>query len=69
MDELIATIKLIKSTDFKVEDGNIDFHRHVQLLFQRDILLANFAAKCAGRRSASDFMDSLPGGSAERGTW
>jgi hypothetical protein len=29
VDELIATIKFIKSTDFKVEDVNIDLHRCV----------------------------------------
>jgi hypothetical protein len=27
VDELISTIKLIKSTDFKVEDVNIDLHK------------------------------------------
>ena len=29
VDELISTIKLIKSTDFKVEDVNIDLHKRV----------------------------------------
>ena len=29
VDESIATIKLIKSTDFKVEDVNVDLHRRV----------------------------------------
>ena len=29
VDELIATIKLIKSTDFKVEDVNVDLHKRV----------------------------------------
>ena len=29
MDELIAIIKLIKSTDFKVEDVNGDLHKRV----------------------------------------
>ena len=28
-DELIATIKLIKSTDFNVEDVNVDLHKRV----------------------------------------
>ena len=28
-EELIATIKLIKSTDFKVEDVNVDLHKRV----------------------------------------
>jgi hypothetical protein len=28
-DELIATINLIKSTDFKVEDVNVDLHKRV----------------------------------------
>ncbi len=28
-EELIATIKLIKSTDFKVKDVNVDLHKHV----------------------------------------
>ena len=29
MDELISTIKLIKSADFKVDDVNIDIHKRV----------------------------------------
>jgi hypothetical protein len=28
-DELIAKIHLIKSTDFKVQDGNVDLHKRV----------------------------------------
>ncbi len=30
VDELIFTIKLIKSTDFKVEDVNVDLHKRVE---------------------------------------
>ena len=29
VDELVATINLIKSTDFKVEDVNVDLHKRV----------------------------------------
>ncbi len=29
LDESIATINLIESTDFKVEDVNVNLHKHV----------------------------------------
>ncbi len=29
IEELVSTIKLIKSADFKVEDANVDLHKQV----------------------------------------
>ncbi len=39
VDELISTIKLIKWTDFKVKDVNVDLHKRVAAALQGGILL------------------------------
>ncbi len=66
VDELISTIKLIKSTDFKVGDVNVDLHRRVAAAIAKGSFSSHKnAGKRSGWRSGPDFLESLVGGSVE----
>ena len=69
VDESIATIKLIETMDFKVEDVNIDLHRRVAVAIAKGHFTSHNMRESDLNGDQDLTFWIFSGGSAEGGSW